>query len=204
VRKDRVLGHLDRWLAELLSPERVEEIARQVAEADASSHREDPAVTRARVALSDAQRKLDRYLKALEEDMDPSLVVARTAELQRERSLAEAVLVNAPPAPPRLTVDEVVHTLTGLHRVPSPLGKCDAGHRGELYRALGVALAYRRHEGLEEVELRVELGAGLERVGRGDKLTSPTPRLRSPPGGRFWLLDSLVTATPTGWTVSPP
>jgi hypothetical protein len=49
VREDRVLGHLDRWLAELFSPERVEEIARQVAEADASGHGEDPAVTRARV-----------------------------------------------------------------------------------------------------------------------------------------------------------
>jgi hypothetical protein len=104
--------------------------------------------------------------------MDPSLIVARTVEIQREGPPPEAALVNAPPAPP-LTVEEVVHTLTGLHRVPSLLGRCNAGHRGELYRTLGVALAYRRHEGLEEVKPQVKLGVDLERVGGPARTRGP-------------------------------
>jgi hypothetical protein len=72
-----------------------------VVESDAESQREDPAVTRARATLSDCQRKLDRYLKALEAGMEPALVVARTADLERQRATAQAVFVNAPPPPRR-------------------------------------------------------------------------------------------------------
>jgi hypothetical protein len=66
-----------------------------------------------------------------------------------------------------LDIDEVVRTLSSLHRVPSLLGKVDAEERSELYRALGVSLAYRRFDGLEEVRLQVRLGVDLERVGGG-------------------------------------
>jgi hypothetical protein len=56
-----------------------------------------------RAILSECQHKLDRYLKALEAGMEPDLVVARTAELQRKRAAAEAVLIKAPPSPRRWT-----------------------------------------------------------------------------------------------------
>ena len=81
VREDRLLPHLDAWLPGLLAPGRVEDIAREVVQADALSHREDPAVTRARVTLAGCQRKLNRYLNALEAGMKPALVVARPPEL---------------------------------------------------------------------------------------------------------------------------
>jgi hypothetical protein len=64
-----------------------------------------------------------------------------------------------------LDVDEVRRILSSLHRVPSLLGNVDPEERGELYRTLGVSLAYRRSEGLEEVKLQVRLGVDLERVG---------------------------------------
>jgi hypothetical protein len=62
-------------------------------------------------------------------------------------SAAEAVLVNAPPAPPPSTGEEVMRTPTILHRVRSLLGESETGDRGQLNRTLGVALGYRRHEG---------------------------------------------------------
>jgi hypothetical protein len=66
-----------------------------------------------------------------------------------------------------LGVDEVMQTLTSLHRVPSLLARADPEDRGDLYRALGVALAYRRSEGVEEVKLQITLGVDLECVGGG-------------------------------------
>ena len=106
--------------------------------------------------------------------MEPALVVARTAELQRERAAAEAVLAKAPPPPSPLTLDEVVYTLSGLHDVPSLLAEVDPEDRAELHRALGVSLAYRRSEGIEQVKLQVNLGVDLGRVG-GASRTLATP-----------------------------
>lgn len=177
VREDRLLPHLDAWLSGLFAAERVEAIAREVAQADAESHREDPAVTRARATLADCQRKLDRYLKALEAGMDPELVVARTAGLERDRAAAEALLANAPAVPSPLTVEEVADTLNSLCDVPSLLADADPEDRAELYRALGVSLAYRRVEGVEEVKLQVNLGVDLERVGGPSCGFTPTIRL---------------------------
>ena len=56
---------------------------------------------------------------------------------------------------------------SSLHDVPSLLAEADPEDRAELYRALGVSLAYRRSEGIEEVKLQVNLGVDLERVGGG-------------------------------------
>jgi site-specific DNA recombinase len=121
VREDRLLPHLDSWLVGLFAPDRVEEVARLVVEADAATTREDPVLTRARETLADCHRKLDRYLSALEAGLDPALVAARTVELQRRRDAAESVLASAPPAPPPLCLDEVTETLRALNRVPSLL-----------------------------------------------------------------------------------
>jgi hypothetical protein len=155
----------------------VHDIARLIAAADAESHREDPAVTRARAALSDCQRKLDRYLNALEAGMDPALVAARTSELQRQRAAAQAVLASAPPAPPALSFQDVTRTLAELHQIPSLLAYADPEDRSDLYRALGVSLAYRRFEGVEEVKLQVKLGVDLERVGGPSCGFTPTIRV---------------------------
>jgi hypothetical protein len=96
-----------------------------------------------------------------------------------------------------LDIDEVIRTLSSLHRVPSLLGKVDPEERGELYRALGVFLAYRRSEGLEEVKLQVRLGVDLERVGGGT----------FPPTTRETILDLAAragsdrrSAAAAGWT----
>jgi hypothetical protein len=167
VREDRLLPHLDAWLSDLFSPKRMIEVARSVVEADARSHREEPAVTHARATVVECQRKLDRHLAALEAGMDPAVIAARTAEVQRQRAAAQAVLATAPPAPKELTIDQVTETLTALHEVPDLLASADPTDRAGLYQALGVSLAYRRSESIEEVKLLVSLGVGLRRVGGG-------------------------------------
>jgi hypothetical protein len=117
--------------------------------------------------MIDCEHKLDRHISALEAGMDPSLLVARTAEVQRQLAMAQAVVAHAPPAPLPLTIEQVAETLASLHRVPSLLDRADPYDRGDLYRAVGATLAYRRCGDLEEVKLQVRVGVGGKRVGGG-------------------------------------
>jgi hypothetical protein len=68
-----------------------------------------------------------------------------------------------------------METLSSLRDVPSVLAVADPEDRAELYRALGVSLAYRRTEGIEEVKLQVKLGVDLERVGGATRNNSVHP-----------------------------
>ena len=178
VREDRLLPHLDAWLVELFAADRVEEVGWRVVQADSQCRREDPAVARARAAVADCEQKLDRHISALEAGMEPSLLVARTAEVQRQLAAAQAVVAQAPPAPLPLTIEQVTETLASLHRVPSLLERVDPHDRGDLYRAVGATLAYRRAGDLEEVKLQVRVAVGGERVGGGTWYKKPPLLLR--------------------------
>jgi site-specific DNA recombinase len=168
VREDRLLPHVDTWLAQMFAPDRIEATAREIVKADTESHREDPAVTRARVTLADCERKLAKHLDGLEAGIPAEIIAGRIAAAQREKQLAEAVLATAPPPPQPLTVDEVVETLTALHMSPEALADIDQSDRVALYQALGLTITYRRVESTEQVRLSSTIrGVELERVGGG-------------------------------------
>jgi hypothetical protein len=61
VREDRLLPHVDAWLCDLFSADRIEATAAQIVQEDALGHREDPAITRARATLSECERKLSKH-----------------------------------------------------------------------------------------------------------------------------------------------
>jgi len=75
VREDRLLPHIDSWLGKMFAPERIAATAREVVQADAEGHREDPAVVRARAALMECERKLAKHLDGLEAGI-PAEVIA--------------------------------------------------------------------------------------------------------------------------------
>jgi site-specific DNA recombinase len=73
VREDRLLPHIDAWLGELFAPDRIQETAIQIVDADSLGHREDPAITRARTTVSVCERKLSKHLDGLEAGIPPTL-----------------------------------------------------------------------------------------------------------------------------------
>ena len=119
VREDRLLPHVDAWLTELFAPERIAATAMEIVDADKERHSEDPAVLRARRAVTECERKLARYIDGLEAGISAAVIAARVEATQREKETAERLLATAPPALQPLTLDEVVETLTALAR-PSP------------------------------------------------------------------------------------
>ena len=92
-----LLPHVDAWLCKLFAPERIEETASEIVQADAQGHREDPAVTRARKTLTECERKLAKHLDGLEAGIPADVIAARIEATQREKSAAESVLATTPP-----------------------------------------------------------------------------------------------------------
>ena len=73
-----------------------------------------------------------------------------------------------PPSPPPLELTEVVLTLRELRQVPTRLGDATPELRAELYRSMGIKVAYRREADREFIQVSARLrGVDLERVGGG-------------------------------------
>jgi hypothetical protein len=175
VREDRILPVLDQWLAGMFSPDRIGDVASRIVAADRIGVGEDRAADAARRTIAAARRKLDSYLAALEAGMDPELVTSRTKAAQAEIAAAQAVLDGAQATRPALTKGEVVEVLAAVAQVPDLLQNADIELRADLYRSLGLQLAYRRERDLEYLQVAASIGAvDLERVGGGTlSLTTP-------------------------------
>jgi hypothetical protein len=174
VREDRLLPHVDAWLCGLFAPERVEATAAQIVEVDSQGHREEPAATRARMTLTECERKLSKHLDGLEAGIPAEVIAARITATRREKSAAESVLATAPAAPAPLSLDKVLETLTALRDLPELLGRIEQADRAALYKALGLTVRYRRIGATEEVKLTSTLrSVDLEQVaGNGDSQDS--------------------------------
>jgi len=133
VREDRLLPHVDAWLCDLFSADRIEATAAQIVEEDSLGHREDPAITRARATLTECERKLSKHLDGLEAGIPAEVIASRIAATQREKSAAESVLATAPPTPKPLLFEQVLETLTALPDLPELLDCIEQADRASLY-----------------------------------------------------------------------
>ena len=166
VREDRLLPHVDSWLSELFSPEKVEATAAAVVEADSARQGDDPAVRRARATIAACERRLAKHLDGLEAGIPAAVIASRIAAVERERAAAESVLALAPSRADPLTLDEVTETLSALTSVPTLLDRINQADRAALYLAFGLTVSYRRLGEIEEVRLQARLRpVDLERVG---------------------------------------
>lgn len=168
VREDRILPVLDQWLTGMFSPDRIDDVATRIVAADRIGPGENRAADAARRTIAAARSKLDRYLAALEAGMDPDLVTSRTRAAQAEIAAAQAVLDGVQATSPTLTKAEVLEVLAAVAEVPDLLQNADIELRADLYRSLGLQLAYRREGDLEYLQVAASIGAvDLERVGGG-------------------------------------
>jgi site-specific DNA recombinase len=166
IREDRLLPHIDAWLSQLFAPENIEATATEVVNADLQSNHEDAAVTRARTALVECERKLAKHLDGLEAGIPADVIASRITATQHAKDAAQAVLAATPAAPEPLTLELVVETLAILRNVPELLDQIDQADRAALYQALGLTVTYRRTGTVEQVRLTTSIqSVELEGVG---------------------------------------
>jgi len=164
--EDRILPAVDQWLADLTSPDRLDNTVMAILAADAHETTGSPELLRAKSQASEARKKLSQYLDALEAGMDPALVTERTRIAQGELATANAVMnVCDTSGAGDLSEQALRELLEGVGGLTAMLAKADSAERQQVYRAAGVHLRYQRSEEGELVT--ASLRVGLFRVGGG-------------------------------------
>jgi site-specific DNA recombinase len=160
LREDQVLPPLDRWIARVFEPGRLEETCHQLAHARASPAGDDARLVAARRRLAECDRRLARYREALDAGADPAVITDWIRDVQAERRRIDHGLRQNGPA--------VVWSLEDIRRLVESLGdvtrvlqRAEPQKRADLYDSLGLSLTY------EPDELKVRVEADLT---RGDKV----------------------------------
>ena len=159
VAEHRILPVIDHWLSQLFDPARQDVTVAEILAADSRLSTLSPEQRRAQRQVIEADSLLDRYVKAIEEGVDPSLLAPRIRTAQAEKAAAAAVLNNSPRGAAFLTELEIRELLSELGGLPGRLANATPSTRRSLYADAGLLLRYHRHpEGeLVTASLRVEL-----------------------------------------------
>jgi site-specific DNA recombinase len=152
LREDHVVPGLDQWLGGKFSPATLRQTIRELT--DAAAHSEaDLLVAQARREIADCESKLRLHRAALEAGADPAIVTAWIADVQAQRTIAEARL-NQAPTRPRLTPAEVERVIAALGDIVAVLATADPAKKAETYAQLGLKLTYRPEENTVTAEAR--------------------------------------------------
>lgn len=179
VRERVVLPPLDRWLAQVFDPKRLNETAGLIAASEGPAVADEARAVAARRTVADVERRLDRFREALEAGADPSVVSGWIREAMAERARAERVLDHAPAHRP-VTVQDVRALVGELGDLVRVIEQADPRKKAELYESLGLTLTYEPEE--RKVLVEADLGRGVQdRVGGPDGTdghSSPEWRLK--------------------------
>ena len=104
-------------------------------------HADQQAIHAARETLTACHARLDRYRAALETGADPGIVSRWIAEVQAEKSAAEAALRRLG-GRNRMSADEIHRIVTALGSITEVLREADPADKGQIYRELGLSLTY--------------------------------------------------------------
>jgi len=183
VREDSILPPLDRWLARIFDPDRIDATCEQLAAASDADETAAAELEANRRRLRDCDRRLAKYRAALESGADPAVVAAWITEVQAERAVAERSLAQLRPQQPvsAASLREIVEELVDI---PAVLADADPELRARVYGDLGITLTYRPAEDLVAVAAvpsRVRncvSEGGLEQTRRPSALVRVSPRNR--------------------------
>jgi site-specific DNA recombinase len=116
---------LDRWLATTFTPGRVADTLDRLTDAQ----EEIPAETQ---IVADCDRKLANYRAALDAGADPQLVSEWIAQVQAEKTLAEARLRQRGRPTRRLSRDQIRYIVTALTGITQVIADADPPDKAEI------------------------------------------------------------------------
>ncbi|HEY6318859.1 MAG TPA: hypothetical protein VI462_13365 [Acidimicrobiia bacterium] len=150
VREELILPPLDRWLAGVFDPDRIDETCEQLAAAASEDTAKPAELEAARRKLTDCDQRLARYRSALESGADPVVVAGWIAEVQAERGAAERVVAQLQAHRP-IDGAELRSLVEGLADIPAVLADAEPSLRAQVYADLGITMTYRPGDDLVEV-----------------------------------------------------
>lgn len=168
-----VLPALDEWLAQAFTPDHLDETIQALAAAQPDTDA-DPDQAAAEAIIADCDAKLARHRHALEAGAAPALVAAWTAEVQARQP---AALASRRPRSQRMSDDEIRTLVQALGDIAAVLRAAGPADKAEVYRQLGLQLAYQPEQRLVRAEASPEnpkYGLAYGSCPRGDLPTSDT------------------------------
>ncbi len=168
-----LIGPLEKWLAEIFAPERVEHTLTQLEIAQPAP---GVATHPLRQAIAECDRRLARHRAALEAGADPAMVAAWSSEVYRERTHLASQLATTP-APvavsplSRAEIRRIVDELGGMLAV---LRAAEPGDKLEVYRELGLELTYDHENSVVTAGFNPQPSVGVLTVSGGG-LEPPRP-----------------------------
>ncbi|MFI5845848.1 recombinase family protein [Catenuloplanes sp. NPDC051500] len=169
LRENRVIPALDRWLAKIFQPGRIEDTITTLADAQPENHTESTAELR---AIADCDRKIASYRATLDAGGDPTIISEWIAQTQTEKKVAESKLRQRDGKNKRLTREQIHHIVTTLTDITQVIHDANPADKAEIYSKLGLRLTY--HPG--KAAVLVEARPGLvctKYVSEGGHQTSP-------------------------------
>ena len=159
-RQGNVSVLLDRWIARIFEPDRLEETCRQLAEAQASTVEDEARLATARQGLAECDRQVAKYRDALDAGADAAVVATWIKEVQAERRRLESEHRRDGPAA-IWSAEDVRRLVDSLGDVTRVLRRAERRKKAGVYESLGLGVAYE----LDERKVRVEAD-----LTRGDKV----------------------------------
>ena len=157
VREDAIVSRLDKWLANIVTPEAL--AAAQTPPAHAAAR--DSAT---RAAIADCDLRIDRLLASVEHGMPPEWIATRVVNLRAERDRIQATLPDKRTSRP-LSLGEIramADALGGLVRI---LKEASPQDRAAVYHELGIRLDY--HPDTNCVHAKADFARVARGVGGG-------------------------------------
>ena len=173
LREDAVIGHVDQWLAIEFAPHRLSETIRDLVEAQQAGTiiraSDDQETTR---KIAECDRKLTQYRAALDAGANSATVAAWIAETEAEKARHQLAARPAP-ARTRMSEAEIKAVVDKLADIALVLEDADPDDKAEIFRQLGLKLAY--HPGKQLVEAQIEVPQHWQI----DSVRGPTRTLRT-------------------------
>lgn len=141
LRESAITPGLDAWLAGLFDDEHLEHTSDTLAGASEPDPQLAERAQRTRDAIADCDRRIAKYRKLLDHDVDPALAAGWIKDTQRERRTLEAQL-RRPHNEGSIDHDDVRALVEELRDIVNVLADADPQTKADIYRELGVTLRY--------------------------------------------------------------
>ena len=161
-----MLPAIDRWLAVIFAPHRLEQTIREMHAAQDPPATARPAPPRqdTQALIADCDARLARYQAALDAGADPQAVAEWTRQVKAERAaaLARDASQRPPPAARQLTEDDIRALITGLGDLRDVIHDAEPAVKAAIYEQLGLKVTYQPGQDKirAEVTISPEIFAG--------------------------------------------
>jgi site-specific DNA recombinase len=151
LREDQLLPALDRWIATVFDPDNLDDTIAALHASQGPSHADHARATAARLAIADADDKIDRLVAAIEAGSPADLVAPRLQALRAAKLTAQHDLAAAQPHG-RLDDDAIRALIERVGPVHTLLDGAEPDARARLYADLGLELTFDAKERLVQIE----------------------------------------------------